>query len=128
MRRNALHVQNEASNKYNPYTLKSFLTRTEDGTVIVDRSRLIKSEDDERLFYVVLNRDYKWGYSNPKTTTIYFRESGGRIYGGTYEDKTGCSSERIIAVAMSLAKEYDYKPYLYEPPVLLKIIRSIQKT
>ena len=55
MKKSALMVQCEASNKYNPYTLSRYLTRDTDGTIYVDRTRAIQNKDDERLFLVVLN-------------------------------------------------------------------------
>lgn len=125
MKKTALYVQNEASKVYNPYTLKDFLTRTEDGVVIVDRSRLLKTKDNERLFYVVLNKDYKWDYRYPLTTTIYFKVIDGKVYGGVYEASAGCRSKQIIAVERSIAHEYDYNIYVYEQETLAEIIRSI---
>jgi hypothetical protein len=125
MKKTALYVQNEASKKYNPYTLKDFLTRASDGSVIVDRSRLLKNKDDERLFYVVLNKDYGWDYRYPETTTIYFKEIDGKVYGGVYEPSIGYRSNRIIAAERNLAKEYDYNLYSYEADALAEIIKKI---
>ena len=51
MKKTAIYEQVEASKHFNPYSLKDFLTRTKEGDVIVDRNRLLKTEDDLRLFY-----------------------------------------------------------------------------
>ena len=97
MKKSALDVQIEASKKLNPRILKDFLTRTEDGTVIVDRSRLLKNKDDERLFYVILNRDYRWNYRYSETATVYYVVENGKVYGGVYEPGVGCHSKQLIA-------------------------------
>ena len=125
MNKNALYVQNEASKKYNPYVLTDYLTRTEDGMVIVDRFRLLQSKDDERLFYVVLNKDYGWDYRYPETTTVYFEVKDGRVYGGIYDGDVGVRSRRVIAVEHSLAKVYDYNLYCYDNETMAEIIEKI---
>ena len=51
MKKTAIYEQVEASKHFNPYSLKDFLTRTKEGDVIVDRNRLLKTQDDLRLFY-----------------------------------------------------------------------------
>lgn len=122
MKKTALYVQHEASKMYNPYILKGFLTRAEDGTVIVDRSRLVKNKDDERLFYVVLNKDYRWDYRYPETTTIYFTVEDGKVYGGTYEASVGCRSKRLIA---ETSTGHLVHHYIYSVPTMMKICSAI---
>lgn len=117
MKKTALYVQNEASKKYNPYVLKDFLTRTKEGIAIVDRSSVVKSNDDERLFYVILNRDYLWDYRYPETTTIYFEINDGKVYGGVYEYNIGCRSKRIIAeeaTTYHLVHHYVYNAHILQ--------------
>lgn len=125
MKKTALHAQNEASKKYNPYMLKNFLIRAEDGTAIVDRPRLIATKDDERLFYVILNKDYQWNYSRPLDTTIYFQVIDGKVYGGIYETGIGRRSKRVVAVERGIVHEYDYNPYAYEQADMNEIIAKI---
>lgn len=122
MKKSALDVQIEASKKFNPHTLKDFLTRTEDGTVIVDRSRLLQNNDDERLFYVILNRDYLWNYRYSETATIYFVVEDGKVYGGAYEPSVGCYSKRLIAEASS---DHLVHHYIYSAPTLNEICNEI---
>ena len=125
MKKTALYVQNEASKMYNPYFLKDYLMRTEDGVVIVDRAKLLNTSDDMRLFCVILNKDYRWDYRCPETSTIYFEETDGKVYGGVYEMTVGRRSKRIVAVERSLAKEYDYNLYSYDSDMLAEIIKNI---
>ena len=123
MKKSALDVQLEASKKFNPRKLKDFLTRAEDGTVIVDRSRLLKNKDDERLFYVILNRDYRWNYRYSETATIYYVVEDGKVYGGVYELGIGCYSKRLIAETSTGHLVYHY---IYKHDTLNEIIGAIQ--
>ena len=123
MKKTALDVQIEASKKFSPYKLKDFLTRAEDGTVIVDRSRLLKNKDDERLFYVILNRDYRWNYRYSETATIYYVVEGDKVYGGVYEPEVGCHSQRLIAETSTGHLVYHY---IYKHDTLNEIIGAIQ--
>ncbi len=123
--KNALYVQGEASKKYNPYFLKDFLIKAKDGTVIVDRARLLKTKDDERLFYVILNKDYKWDYSCSEFVTIYFEVVGRAVYGGVYNSDTGRQNKQIIAVEQGMIKDRGYNIYSYETKNLSEIITNI---
>lgn len=123
MKKTALDVQLEASKKFNPYTLKDFLTRTEDGTVIVDRSRLLKTKDDERLFYVILNRDYLWNYRYSETATVYYVVENGKVYGGVHEPDVGNYSKRLIAETSSGRLVHHY---IYSAPALTEICDAIK--
>lgn len=127
MKKTALYVQAEATNKYSPYTLKDFLIRLEDGSVVVDRASLLKTQDDARLFYVALSKDYGWDYRFPETSTIYFEVIDGKIYGGVYDANFGCRSKRLIAAEHSAAREYDYNLYVYSSNTLSEIIGRINR-
>lgn len=122
MKKTALDVQLEASKKFNPYTLKDFLTRAEDGTVIVDRSRLLQNKDDERFFYVILNRDYRWNYRYSETATIYYVVEEDKVYGGVYEPGVGCHSKRLIA---ETSRGHLVHHYIYNAPTLMEICNAI---
>ena len=124
MKKSALDVQIEASKKFNPRILKDFLTRAEDGTVIVDRSRLLKNKDDERLFYVILNRDYRWNYRYSETATVYYVVEDGKVYGGVYEPGVGCYSKRLIAEASTGNLVHHY---IYSESTLMEICNAISK-
>lgn len=124
MKKTALGVQIEASKKFNPYVLKDFLIRAEDGTVIVDRSRLLQSKDDERLFYVILNRDYRWNYRYSETATIYYVVENSKVYGGVYEPGVGCHSKRLIA---ETSTGHLVHHYIYSEPTLMEICNAISK-
>ena len=54
--------------------------------LLVDRKSLLKEPNDIRLFYIILNKDYKWDYRYADTTTIYFKIEDGQVIGGVYED------------------------------------------
>ena len=117
-------VQNEASKRYNPRTLSRFLTREADGMVIVDRAQVIKDMDDERLFLVILNRDYRWGYKNFEDVTIYFVVDGKTIVGGVYNTRTKeRETQRVIATARQDVLCYHY---IYRDVVLSEIVGAIQ--
>ena len=125
MKKTALDVQLEASKKFNPYALKDFLTRAEDGTVIVDRSCLLQNKDDERLFYVILNRDYRWNYRYSETATIYYVVEEGKIYGGVYEPGVGRHSKRLIAETSTGNLVHHY---IYSEPTFIEICNAISNT
>ena len=124
MKKSALDVQIEASKKFSPYKLKNFLTRAEDGTVIVDRAKATQNDkDNERLFYVILNRDYLWNYRYSETATIYYVVEGDKVYGGVYEPEFGCHSKRLIAETSTGHLVYHY---IYKHDTLNEIIGAIQ--
>lgn len=125
MKKNALYVQGEASKKFNPYTLKNYLMHIEDGYAIVDRSRVVKSEEDERLFYVIINEDYAWDYSDPGDATIYYEVRDGKIYGGVYQEGVGRITRKLIAVERSDATNYAYLVRSYQVEVYNEIVRNI---
>lgn len=100
------------------------MTRTEDGTVIVDRTRATQNDkDNERLFYVILNRDYLWNYRYSETATIYYVVEEGKVYGGVYEPEVGCHSKRLIAETSTGHLVYHY---IYKYDTLNEIIGAIQ--
>ena len=72
MKNTAITEQIEASKRFNPYSLKDFLARTEGGEVIVDRTRLLKTQDDVRLFYIILNKDYRQALKYFRDNNIKF--------------------------------------------------------
>lgn len=125
MKKNAIYEQVEASKRFNPYTLKNYLILTDENLVIVDRKSLLKEPNDIRLFYIILNKDYKWGYRYADTTTIYFKIEDGQVIGGVYEDTYGIRTKQVIAVPRNRAKRYDYNVYAYDPDVLKEIIENI---
>ena len=127
MKKTAIYEQVEASKHFNPFTLKDFLIRTEEGDVIVDRSRLLKTQDDLRLFYIILNKDYRWDYRFPDTSTIFFRIENGQITGGVYEMSIGSRSQRVIVVPRDQAKAFDYNVYAYEQQDVDAIIKCIKE-
>lgn len=99
MKRNtdALESQIEASSRFNPRKLTEFL-ELRDGTVCVDRAKILHSEEDERLFIITLTCDYRSGYKNLDNTTVYFEVAGDNIIGGAY-DMAACRkiNRRVIA-------------------------------
>jgi len=124
MKKSALDVQIEASKKFSPYKLKDFLTRAEGGTVIVDRTRATQNDkDNERLFYVILNRDYLWNYRYSETATVYYVVEDGKVYGGVYEPEVGCYSKRLIAETSTGNLVHHY---IYKHDTLNEIIGAIQ--
>ena len=124
MKKSALMVQCEASNKYNPYTLSRYLTRATDGTIYVDRTRAIQNKDDERLFLVVLNCKYLWGYKDFEHVTMYFETDGKTVVGGVYNTRTKeRETRRVIATEMQ-GKLCDN--YTYNDDTLNEIIGAIQ--
>lgn len=127
MKTTAIYEQIEASKHFNPFTLKDFLIRTKEGDVIVDRSRLLKTQDDFRLFYIILNKDYRWDYRFPDTSTIFFRTENGQIIGGVYDTSIGSRSQRVIVVPREQAKAFDYNVYAYKQQDVDSIIKCIEE-
>lgn len=127
MKKSALMVQCEASNKYNPYTLSRYLTRETDGAVIVDRTKATQNKDDERLFLVVLNREYLWRYRDFEHVTMYFEIYGKTVVGGIYNTRTKKrETQCVIATEIGEGKAYDWICYSYNADTLNEIIRAIQ--
>lgn len=127
MKKTALEVQIEASNKFSPYKLKDFLTRAEDGTAIVDRTRATQNDkDNERLFFVVSNCKYRWGYRDFEHVTIYFDTDGEKVVGGVYNTRTKeRETRRVIATESTGELVYHY---IYKRDILNEIIGAIQNT
>lgn len=101
----------EAAKRFNPKRLCKNLTRTEDGVVIVDRSKCVHTMGDERLFMVSMNADYGWDFSDYQNSTIYLQIDGNDVIGGIYntasKDK---KTRRVIAVVSDdgLTRRYVY--------------------
>ena len=124
MKKSALMVQCEASNKYNPYTLSRYLTRDTDGTIYVDRTRAVQNKDDERLFFVVLNCKYLWGYRDFEHVTMYFETDGKTVVGGVYNTRTKERETRCVIATEMQGKLCDH--YTYNDDTLNEIIGAIQ--
>ena len=125
MKKSALEVQIEASKKFSPYKLKDFLTRTEDGTVIVDRTKATQNDkDNERLFLVVLNCKYLWNWRDCENVTIYFETDGEKVIGGVYNTRTKERERRRVIATESEGKLVYH--YIYKHDTLNEIIGAIQ--
>ena len=125
MKKSALEVQIEASKKFSPYKLKDFLTRTEDGTVIVDRTKATQNDkDNERLFLVVLNCKYLWSWRDCENVTIYFETDGEKVIGGVYNTRTKERERRRVIATESEGKLVYH--YIYKRDTLNEIIGAIQ--
>ena len=125
MKKSALDVQIEASKKFSPYKLKDFLTRTEDGTVIVDRTKATQNDkDNERLFLVVLNCKYLWNWRDCENVTIYFETDGEKVIGGVYNTRTKERERRRVIATESEGKLVYH--YIYKRDTLNEIIGAIQ--
>ena len=101
----------EAAKKFNPKNLCNFLIKAADGVVIVDRAKAIKNSEDERLFVVTMNADYRWDYSCHEYSTVYLQIDGEEIVGGIYNTKTHeKTTQRKIASSFSgsVARQYVY--------------------
>ena len=125
MKKTALGVQIEASKKFSPYKLKDFLTRTEDSTVIVDRTRATQNDkDNERLFLVVLNCKYLWQYRDFENVTIYYDIDGEKVVGGVYNTRTKERETRRVIVTEDMGNLVYH--YTYKRDTLNEIIGAIQ--
>ena len=125
MKKTALEVQIEASKKFSPYKLKDFLIRTEDGTIIVDRPKTTQNDkDNERLFLVVLNCRYSWGWRDCENVTIYFETDGEKVIGGVYNTRTKERETKRVIATESVGKLVYH--YIYKRDTLNEIIGAIQ--
>lgn len=116
----------DAETRFNLHKLIDFLIRTKDGTVIVDRTSLLQTKDDIRLFYNVMHSRYRWDYRFPSTSTIYFKIKNGQVVGGIYERDIGLRSQSVIAVPREQAKLFHYDVYSYDQQVINNIIKRIE--
>ena len=113
MKRNtdALESQIEASARFNPLALTEFLERR-DGVVCVDRTKILHNDDDERLFIIILARDYRSGYRDINVTTVYFDVDGNNIIGGIYDTVAGRKVNRRVIASPSFDPMNRYR-YVY---------------
>ncbi len=124
MKQTALMVQNESRKRYSPHILAQYLTIETDGTVVVDRTKVIQDTKDERLFGVVLNCDYRWGYRDFEHVTMYLETDGATVIGGVYNTRTKeCETRRVIATESEGKLVYHY---IYKHDTLSEIIGAIQ--
>lgn len=128
MKRTAINAHIEASKKYNPLILKDFLIKLEDGSVVVDRAKLVTNKDEERLFYVILNKDYGWDYQNPRTATIFFEAVDNIVLGGIYDAEVGRRFKRVVAEKKGCQSKGVCNTYLYDDDALSSILSSIRNS
>ena len=97
------------------------MTRTEDGTVIVDRTKATQNDkDNERLFLVVLNCKYLWNWRDCENVTIYFETDGEKVIGGVYNTRTKERERRRVIATESEGKLVYH--YIYKRDTLNEII------
>lgn len=88
-----------ANIEFSPVSMMKYLTRATDGTVYVDRSKMIHTKEQEPLFYYMLNGDYIAGWKDVENLTPYFEIDGDTIIAGGYNIITGekTSKRRLIS-------------------------------
>ncbi len=93
---------------FSPKILIKHLKKSADGTILVDKSALVISQDDELNFYCVLDRDYISGFKNMSQLTVFFETDGTDIWGGAYNMITNekVSKRRIISQDTSTPYTY----------------------
>lgn len=117
------NVRIEAAKRFNPKNLCNYLMREKDGTVVVDRAKILKSQDDERLFIVTMNADYEWNYAEYDDSTIYFQIEREAIVGGIY-NSARCSKVTRRQIAVPSADGIT-RSYVYSQDVFEKMCESI---
>lgn len=100
------------------------LIRDAEGTVYVDRSKMIHNAEDESKFFYILNRYYLAGYKDIENLSPYFEIDGDTIIAGGYNIVTGkkTSKRRLISTSITTTytcSERDMEQYK-------EIIRSVQ--
>lgn len=115
-RPNALEHQIEAASRFNPRRLTEFL-ENRNGTACVDRSKILCNEEDERLFIITLACDYRSGYKNIDSLTVYFDVVGDRIIGGVYDLKEDRRVNGRNIAAPSFDPVVPYR-YVYDEEVI----------
>lgn len=107
----------EAAKRFNPKNLCGYLTKGEDGVAIVDRAKLLQTQDDERLFVIVMNADYRLNYSDCDHSTVYFEVEGECIIGGIYNLQTRTKRTKQ-QIAISQENVGITRRYVYSQSVL----------
>ena len=101
-----------AAKRFNPKNLCGYLTKGEDGVAVVDRAKLLQTKDDERLFVIAMNADYRLNYSDCDCSTVYFEVEDERIIGGIYNLQTRTKkTKRQIAISpegVGVTRQYVY--------------------
>ena len=114
----------EAAKRFNPKNLCSYLTKGEGGVVIVDRAKLLQTQDDKRLFVIVMNADYRLNYSDCDYSTVYFEVDGECIIGGIYnlQTRTKMTKQQIAVSPESVGIT---RRYVYSQSVLDEMRKAI---
>ena len=125
VKKDVFDVMFEASEKFSPEKLCQQLVKIDNGVVVVDRTKILKSKDDERLFIVILNKDYMWNYADDlQDVTVYFQTGDDYVIGGVYNTKLRKKLTRRV-VAVSHAKGLTYK-YVYGHDTIKEICDAIE--
>lgn len=71
-----------------------------DGVACVNREKVIDGIVEEAAFYVVMEMDYGWDYSDIDDSTIYFENGDdGNVYGGIYDTKAKKKKTRRLILS-----------------------------
>ena len=115
----------EARKKFSPIHLSKHLLREKDGTVYVNREKMIQSKDDARLFSVALDYDYRWDFDDFEHSTVYFEICGDTIKGGVYNTLTREKKTRWTVVSREPKRKVYH--YSYSTPDFTKVCEAIRK-
>ena len=92
--------------EFSPDKMMKHLVRDTDGTIYVDRSKMIHSREQEPLFFYILNRDYIAGWKDIEHLTPYFDIDGDIIIAGGYNIVTGEKTSKRRLISMSIETPY----------------------
>lgn len=94
--------------EFSPDKMMKYLVRDTNGTVYVDRSKMIHNKEQEPLFFYILNRDYIAGWKDIEHLTPYFEIDGDTIIAGGYNTATGEKTSKRRLISTSIATPYTY--------------------
>ena len=95
-----------ANIEFSPDSMMKYLTRATDGTLYVDRSKMIHTKEQEPLFYYKLNGDYIAGWKDVENLTPYFEIDGDTIIAGGYNIITGEKTSKRCLISTSITTPY----------------------
>ena len=92
--------------EFSPDKMMKYLVRDTNGTVYVDRSKMIHNKEQEPLFFYILNYDYVAGWKDIEHLTPYFEIDGDTIIAGGYNIITGEKTSKRRLMSQSISTPY----------------------
>lgn len=98
----------QAISKFSPDEMAKRVVRAQSGTVYFDKSSLIRTVEDESMFFYVLSHIYMSGYKNIENLTVYFEPEVDGIIAGAYAPENDIRISRVKLISCCASTPYTY--------------------